>query len=241
MQVSDNELQLVRTLQTIHVQWPECWYIVPRRFPAHDPFSRISDSGDIYIVQQIEALSNQNVREEQGRIRVLPRQDHITGPYHPIVLAAFTLGGCNNSRFSSDQQGVLYTTQQLSCSIREVQSTLEDFLAATEQAPIEVDLCAYKLGLDADLYDLRQIQAEHPELYDTDDFQHTQELAQKLRSQGAYGVLYHSHGEIQYECAAIFRPQAITQCYAQQHLCFVWDGTKITDIYEKRQLGLVAS
>ena len=238
MSPTENLAELKQQLHLTHVRWAECWYIIPKRFPKQEPFQRIVEEGDIEMVREIEALSNQHQREQQGRIRILPRQDHITGPYHPALLSALTLGGSNESLFSSDQQGVLYTAQELQCCIEETSIHLSHFLSATKEAAIEVDFCAYRLGLDAEFYDFRGIRKQYPQLFNTDDHLGTRALAKLLREQGAYGLLFESVHQENCDCAAVFRPQAFTQCVEQQHLCFVWDGDTVQDIYEKRSLDL---
>ena len=90
--------------------------------------------------------------------------------------------------------------------------------------------------LRADLHDLRGLAAEAPELYDPDDYSASQPVGRRLRAMRSWGIAYDSVRRIGGECAAVFRPRALSRCQQTQHLAYVWDGSRIATVYEKKLL-----
>jgi hypothetical protein len=112
----------------------------------------------------------------------------------------------------------------------------ERFLRETAAPPTQLDMRVLRVTLAADLHDLRGRQAEWPEVYDPDDYTHSQALARALRSAGAWGIVYDSVRRAGGECAAVFRPRALSDCRQAEHLGYVWNGERIGLVYEKRVL-----
>ena len=91
--------------------------------------------------------------------------------------------------------------------------------------------------LDAPLHDVRGLAGAHPEWYHPDDYAAPQALARALRAVGSWGIAYDSVRDPQGgECVAVLRPRALTGCKQGLHLTYVWDGTAISFVYEKRGL-----
>ena len=75
-----------------------------------------------------------------------------------------------------------------------------------------------------------------PALYHPSSYAVSQETARTLRDAGSDGIVYESVRNPGGECAAVFRPRLLSNCRQERHLCYVWDGSEIRTVYEKRLL-----
>ena len=94
----------------------------------------------------------------------------------------------------------------------------------------------YAVDLQADLHDIRPLGDSHADLYDPDSYIHAQGLATELRDAGSDGIRYLSVRHQGGECAAAFRPRLLSNCRQERHLCYMWDGSAIHTVYEKKSL-----
>lgn len=94
----------------------------------------------------------------------------------------------------------------------------------------------YAVDLAAHLHDIREMRHSHPAYYHSSNYGVSQQLAVQLRAEGADGIVYGSVRDGEGECAAIFRPRLLSNCRQERHLCYVWNGTMIATVYEKRNL-----
>ena len=223
------------TLPTIRVGWRPCWRIIPSRFPPLQLFRRIADTEDLEAVFEVESQTNQRLRDEKGEISLVLPQDRIDGPGASVIMAAFTHRNPAGSRFSDGAYGVFYAAKNLETAIAETQYHREQFMRATEQPRMELDMRVYAVDLNGDLHDLRGLQDARPFVYDKDNYAAAQHLAKTLRQEGSNGVVYDSVRHDGGECAAVFRPPLLSNMRQERHLCYVWDGTRIAKIYEKRE------
>ena len=94
----------------------------------------------------------------------------------------------------------------------------------------------YAVDLDASPHDIRgQREALHA-LYHPSSYAVSQETARTLRDARSDGIVYESVRDSGGECAAVFRPRLLSNCRQERHLCYVWDGSEIRTVYEKRLL-----
>ena len=108
---------------------------------------------------------------------------------------------------------------------------------AVENGKLDLTRAEAIADLDAALHDIRGQRREQPGLYDRDSYGAAQSFARALRAAGSSGVVYDSVRHEGGECAAVFRPRALSQCRQEKHLCYVWDGMRVSEVYEKRWLG----
>lgn len=217
--------------------WSPCYRIIPSRFPPVGLFDKVARAEDLDAVFQIEAMTNDRLRDEVGDLALVPPEDRVSGPGATPIMAAFTHLNPAGSRFTEGSFGVFYAALTLETAIAETKHHRTKFLAATDEPPQEIDMRVYAVGLAADLHDIRPLAASHPYLYDPDNYATAQGLASELRDAGADGIRYWSVRHEGGECAAAFRPRILSNCRQERHLCYVWDGTSIRTVYEKRSLG----
>ena len=77
-----------------------------------------------------------------------------------------------------------------------------------------------------------------PGIYDPDSYAESQALAIEIRNNGSSGLAYDSVRKPGGECVAIFKPRVLSNCRQERHLTYVWDGSSISTIYEKRDFTL---
>ncbi|HET8656759.1 MAG TPA: RES family NAD+ phosphorylase [Longimicrobiaceae bacterium] len=218
------------------VLWPSCYRIIPSRFPPVQLFERVADPVDLEAVLAIEALTNDRVRDEVGLLRLVAPEDRVTGAGAGYVMAAFTHVSPMGGRFTDGTYGAYYTARDLHTAIDETVHHRERFLRATAEGPMELDMRVLRARLSAELHDVRGMRDSLPEIYHPDDYSASQALARRLRAAGSRGVAYDSVRRAGGECAAVFRPRAISRCQQTQRLAYVWDGSGIAAVYEKRML-----
>lgn len=181
-------------------------------------------------------MTNDRLREETGDLALVPTEDRIAGPGSSPIMAAFTHLNAEGSRFTDGHYGVFYAGRTLGTAIAETRHHRTIFFAATDEPAQELDMRVYAVDLDADLHDFRGLRGTQPALYHPDSYAVSQETARRLRDDGANGIAYDSVRDDGGECAAVFRPRLLTNCRQERHLTYVWDGSTISTVYEKRLL-----
>ncbi len=223
-------------IATALIEWTPSWRIIPSRFPPIQLFERVTDPDDLEAILAIESLTNPRLRDEVGDITLVPPEERVSGPGSSIIMAAFTHLNPAGSRFSDGSFGVYYAAKGLDTAIAETRHHRERFMRATNQRRMELDMRVYLADLVAPLHDLRGRQADFPLVYHDDDYAAGQHLGATLRKDGANGIAYSSVRLPGGECVAVFRPRLLANSRQERHLCYVWDGTRIGAIYEKRAL-----
>jgi hypothetical protein len=220
-----------------HIQWQPCYRIVPSRFPPIALFENVADPADLDAVFAIEAMTNDRLRHEAGELDLVPPEDRVSGPGSTPIMAAFTHLNPTSDRFTDGTYGVFYASKVLETAVAETRHGRTRFLAATDEPAQEIDMRVYAVDLDAQFHDIRPLRETELPLYDPDSYAAFQTLATELRAAGADGIAYQSVRHDGGECAAVFRPRLLSNCRQERHLCYVWDGTAIATVYEKRAFG----
>lgn len=216
------------------VRWQPCFRVIPSRFPTIHLFERIADSADWDALYWLESLTNPRLRQEVGAIELVAAEDRVFGPGATVIMAPFTHINPGGSRFADSTFGVFYAAASLSTSIAETRFHREQFLRATRQEPIELDMRSYLADVAARFHDIRGLRAEQPQIYDPDSYVSSQELGRRLRRAGSNGIAYDSVRHEGGQCLAIFRPRLIQNLRQGMHLRYVWDGARISRVYELR-------
>jgi hypothetical protein len=225
-------------IPTSAVRWLPCYRIIPSRFPPINLFERVTDPADLETVLDIESMTNDRLRNEVGSLNLVPPEDRISGPGTSPIMAAFTHLPPYGSRFTDGSFGVFYAGRTLETAIAETKYHREAFLRATSEPRIELDMRVYAVDLDAVLHDIRGMRDTMLGIYDPSSYTASQALAIEIRNSGSSGVAYDSVRKPGGECVAIFKPRVLSNCRQERHLTYVWDGSSISIVYEKRDLTL---
>lgn len=219
------------------VEWRPSWRIIPSRFPPIQLFERVTDPNDLEAILAIESLTNPRLRDEAGDIRLVPPDERVSGPGSSVIMAAFAHLNPDGSRFSDGGFGVYYAADGLDTAIAETKHHRERFMRATNQRRMDLDMRVYLVDLTGSMHDLRGRQADFPLVYHDDNYAAGQHLAATLRKDGSNGIAYSSVRWQGGECVAVFRPRLLSNSRQERHLCYLWDGQRIAEVYEKRALG----
>jgi hypothetical protein len=204
--------------------WMPCWRIIPSRFPPIDLFERVTDPADLEAVLYLESLTNDRLRAEVGQLDLIPPEDRLAGPGTSAIMAAFTHRNPGGSRFSDGTYGGFYAANTLVTAIAETRYHREQFMRATAEPPMELDMRVYLTDLDKTLHDIRGLRDALPAIYSAHDYSASQALGRRLRDQNSWGIAYDSVRQDGGECVGVFRPPALRNCRQERHLCYVWDG-----------------
>jgi hypothetical protein len=230
-------MQLVESaLATSEVRWQPCFRVIPSRYPTIDVFERVSDPADWDALFWIESLTNSRLRNEVGDIDLVPREERVFGPGATVIMAPFTHLDPAGSRFADGTYGAFYAAASLTTSIAETRFHREAFLTATKQPSIEIDMRSYLADVAARFHDIRGQSSRRPELYDPDSYAASQIFGRRLKLSGSNGVAYDSVRHPGGECLAVFRPKLIQNIRQGVHLRYVWDGMRISEVYELQRL-----
>lgn len=219
------------------IDWRPCYRIVPSRFPPIGLYDAVADPDDLEAVFQIEAMTNDRLRDEVGEISLVPPEDRVSGPGTTPIMAAFTHLNIEGDRFTDGSYGVFYASKELETAVAETRHHRVRFMTATNEPAQELDMRVYAVDLGADLHDIRGMLKSQPAWYHPTSYAMSQELARRLRDNGADGIVYASVRQAGGECVAVFRPRLLSNCRQERHLCYVWDGQAIATIYEKKDFG----
>ena len=221
-------------IPSVQLCWRPCYRIVPSRFPPVGLFDAVADPADLEAVFQIEAMTNDRLRDEVGNITLVLPDDRISGLGTTPIMAAFTHLNPEGDRFTDGSYGVFYASLTIDTAVAETRHHRIRFLAATDEPPQELDMRVYAVDLEAELHDIRAMRESHAVYYHPTSYAMSQELAARLREGGSNGLAYLSVRHEGGECVAVFRPRLLSNCRQERHLCYVWDGQTVATIYEKR-------
>jgi|SRR5450432_1478373 hypothetical protein len=209
-------------------QWRPSHRLVPSRFPPIGLFDRVAQPDDLDAVFELEALTNDRVRDEVGALALVPKEDRISGPGTTPIMAAFTHLNPEGSRFSDGSYGVYYCARELDTALAEVRYHQARFLRRTAEGPLRLELRLYLADLDARLVDVRKV----AECHRPDDYAPSQQLGIALRAEARDGIVYRSVRHEGGLCAAVFRPRLLHRCRQSKHYAFHFDGKDISAIEE---------
>jgi hypothetical protein len=153
-------------------------------------------------------------------------------------MAPFTHLAPQGTRFTDGHFGAYYAAESVDTAIAETRFHRENFLRATRQQPLELEMRCYLADVACELHDLRKRGAQMPDVYDPASYLASQKLGREIRDSGSNGIAFDSVRREGGECVAIFRPRLVQNVRQSVHLRYVWDGHSISDVYEIRVMNL---
>jgi hypothetical protein len=221
------------------VRFAPCFRIVASRLPTIHLFERVADPADWDALYALESMTNPRIRDEIGDLRLVPVADRVSGPNATVVMAPFTHLSPQGSRFTDGHFGAYYAAESLATAVSETRFHRENFLRATNQAPLELEMRSYLADVACELHDLRKRRDELTDIYDPGtNYFASQKLGRELRAAGANGIAFDSVRRDGGECVAIFKPRLVQNVRQGVHLRYAWDGTAISNVYEIRSIDV---
>jgi hypothetical protein len=220
------------------VRFAPCHRIVASRLPTIHLFERVADPADWDALYALESLTNPRIRNELGELGLVPVGDRVSGTNASIVMAPFTHLAPQGTRFTDGTFGAYYAAESIDTAIAETRFHRENFLRATSQAPVELEMRCYLADVHCELHDLRGERARMADVYDPSSYSASQRFGRALRDGGSNGIAFESVRRAGGQCVAIFRPRLVQNVRQSVHLRYAWDGTSISDVYEIRVISL---
>jgi hypothetical protein len=214
------------------IDWHPAYRIVPSRFPSINLFDRVASPQDFDALYALEAMTNDRIRDEVGEIELVPKAERLYGEGSGPIMAAFTHLNPLGSRFSDGSYGVFYAAREKQTAIAETQYHQANFLRATDEPPMQLQMRVYHVEVSGRLHDLRMLDRTDP-VYHPDSYAASQAVGRQLRMQGSNGIGYRSVRLQERECVAVFKTAAISNCRHASQMLYQWNGTKFSDVYEK--------
>jgi hypothetical protein len=220
------------------VRFTPCHRIVASRLPTIHLFERVADPADWEALYKLESMTNPRIRNQVGELSLVPVADRVSGPNASVVMAPFTHLAPQGTRFTDGRFGAFYAAESVDTAIAETRFHRENFLRATSQPPVELEMRCYLADVNCELHELRGRKAELPDIYDPASYAVSQRLGAELRGVGANGIAFDSVRRPGGECVALFRPRLVQNVRQGVHLRYSWDGNAIAHVYEIRAVNL---
>jgi hypothetical protein len=215
------------------IVWKPCWRIVPSRFPSVDLFERVANPSDWEALIELEALTNDRIRDAVGDLTLVPVTDRVTGPGSTRIMAPFTHHNPTGSRFSDGTYGVFYAGREFETALAETKYHREQFLRNTSEESTQLEMDALTVELNGELHDIRGMRTTYRAVYDPNDYSAGMELGRELHRIHSYGLAYESVRHENGECTAVFRPLVLKNCRHAKYLLYEWDGQRISRVVER--------
>jgi len=221
------------------VRLAPCFRIVASRLPTIHLFERVADPADWDALYELESRTNPRIRTNLGELHLVPVADRVSGgPNASIVMAPFTHLSPPGTRFTDGHFGAYYAAESVDTAIAETRFHRENFLRATAQPAIELEMRCYLADVACELHDLRGRRTELADVYDPSSYAASQKLGRSLREAGSNGIAFDSVRRNGGECVAVFRPRLVQNVRQGVHLRYAWDGNAIAEVYEIRVVSL---
>lgn len=219
---------MISGLRTITSPFETAYRIIPSRFPPVGVFDGLVSGKDLELLFDLEARTNERVREQIGDLGLVDREDWVVGPGATVVMGAFTHPSPFGSRFSDGSFGVYYCADSEAAAIRETAHHRAIFLRLTAERPCRVEMRQYVGRIVKKLVDGRR--RLPPGALDAASYEVSRKIGAQLREAKAYGLVYPSVRARGALCAALFRPPAITGVVQSKMFQYLFDGRRISEV-----------
>ncbi len=220
------------TAPNVRINWQPAIRIIPSRFPSINLFDRVASHEDFDALYALEAITNDRIRDELGDIELVPKTERLYGNGNGPIMAAFTHLNPLGSRFSDGKYGVFYAAKEKETAIAETRFHSTNFLAATNEDPIKLEMRVYHVDVSGILDDAQRMDLSDP-IYDLRNYGASQTYAKQLRIQGSNGICYNSVRRTSGHCIAAFKTTILSNCRHASQLLYLWNGTEIAGVYEQ--------
>lgn len=190
------------------VRWSPSWRVIPARFAEELILRKVSDAEDLEAASSLERMTS---------------------------MPPFTSWSPEGSRFSDGTHGVYYAARTQATAVEETRYHRAVFMSRTKESPMRLEMRVLTADLEGELHDARGLRKKKPAIYHRTNYSASQALARELVKEGSLGIVYDSVRHKGGECAAVFRPTALSRCRTAGLLAYDWNGTEIEKVYELRE------
>ena len=217
--------QLVPPVRRVHFR--KATRIIRSIYPPVDLFEDIADPSDWELIARGEAKTNPRVREQMGKISLVPPSRRVGGPGASWVMAPFThVSPLRPTRFSAGHFGVYYCGNRFDVALAETVHHFERAMRATHEPPLLADYRELVGSVKLRAHDLRGSSA-FARCLDPNDYSHAQALGARLRDrEHSEGIVYPSVRARRGDALAVFWPDLIAIPTQGRHLAYRWNGNR---------------
>ncbi|SDH70407.1 RES family NAD+ phosphorylase [Bosea robiniae] len=228
------------SLPIAEIEWRGAVRIIRSIFPPIDLFEDIADPADWPLLIAAEQKTNPRLMETIGNLDLVPADRRVSGPGASWLMAPFThVSPDRPSRFSDGSFGVLYVGDRFEVALLEtIHHHARFMLATTQPSGWTSQFREIVLEVDAELHDIRPLEAEAAAVLDPADYTASQALGIALRAIGSAGIVYPSVRCPGGECAGLLYPDGAGHPVQGRHLDYHWNGERV-DLYRDRSAGEV--
>lgn len=227
----------IKDIQRRNFESETSYRLIPSHFPPLDLFEDVANPEEFEALFAIQKLTNPRIQNEVGDLSLIKPEDQVYGIAGcGFVMAAFTHLNPDGSRFSNGDFGVYYCSADLETAVAETRYHRARFYSYTKEPPQELDMRCLNADFTASLHDLLPLNTSSEPIYDADNYTASQQLAIDLKVNNNDGLVYHSVRHTSGINYALLKPKLIHRCRQSLHLTYVWDGSKISDIYQKTRV-----
>ena len=214
----------------VELDWSHQYRIISSEYPPVNFFEQLVDPALMNELYYIESLTNDRLRNEMGDLSLVLEEDRITGEGATPVMAAFTHISVA-SRFSDGQYGIYYAVNNMETALAESIHSRSLFLSYTNEEAGEIDMRVYIGNVVKPVHDVR---VGYDELHLADDWVPAQAFGKEMKIKQSWGIVYRSIRHEGGECLAALRPPTVTIPRQGPHYSYVWDGSQMTHVYQKK-------
>ena len=211
--------------------------LIPSKFPPVSLFDWASSEEELEQIALLEGLTNERIQAELGRINLIAKEDWVGGQGSTPLMASYTHIGFP-SRFSDGSYGVYYAASTLETAIKETIFHRERFYSASNETTCSISMREYIAKIKKPLVDITSNNYEDFLNPDPNSYNKSQELGKKMHDEKHWGLFYPSTRNKGGLCMAIFRPPALTIPIQGCHLRYIWDGTRISEVYAESKITI---
>jgi hypothetical protein len=190
--------------------------LIPSRFPPIGLFDTVATAADLAAVMDLVGWTNDRLIVE--RVARLPQSEWVYGtPNASIVMAAFLHVASGGMRFNGPDLGAWYASDDVRTAAAEVGHHLRRETVARSVDTLRRTYRTYTATLLGDYLDIREQQAQYPEVYASDRYDASQKFGEEVRSSGGAGILYTSLRRKSGINVVAFRTRNITDVVQEDH------------------------
>jgi hypothetical protein len=190
--------------------------LIPSRFPPVGLFDTVATAADLAAVMDLVGWTNDRLIVE--RVARLPQSEWVYGtPNASIVMAAFLHVASGGMRFNGPDLGAWYASDDVRTAAAEVGHHLRRETVARSVDTLRRTYRTYTATLLGDYLDIREQQAQYPEVYASDRYDASQKFGEEVRSSGGAGILYTSLRRKSGINVVAFRTRNITDVVQEDH------------------------
>jgi hypothetical protein len=220
-------------VETSRLTWSQSQRVIATRFPRVAVYDKVAKKEDWNQLDQLANLTSPRVQQSINGWGMFKAEDCATGPGAELIMAPFEYLHPGGSRFTDGTYGAYYAGRELKTAIDEMVYHAERFAREGRMAAVTFEKQVLESRVSGAFHDLRK-SVPDKKILSPDSYVVSQLFARDLRvKEKSKGIVFPSVRSPGGECIAVFLPRLVSDCKRTKHLAYVWDGVRITDVYER--------